>query len=207
MPQPNHPIDDKLLCWKVPAQSQKDAADFVAQIMCEVRRCEPPARRTQFSGSTAWRWTLAGGLATVIVMAFALLSGRMPRLSEQASRLDAPATSDLLVLWEETRQLFPERLAVIEMDNGDTRIALSETPLGLDVPAVFIRLCRPGECRSFITLSGQIIAAFGERFEVIEAANGGIILLSDQKAWSSTTQTGASDGLAIEARLLGSHLL
>lgn len=126
---------------------------------------------------------------------------------ESAAKSPALTTAEALTLWRGVKQLFPENLAAIEIQNGDSTLALSNEPLAGNAPPLLVRLCWRGTCRTFLTVSGQSINAFGLEFEVIEDAEGGVILLSEHSAWTRAEASEDLADLAVDARLLETHQL
>lgn len=203
----NQPLDEQLLRWKLPPLSAEERDRFARQTIRAVReRTGPDLARSPRSPWPTWRWMVMGGCSAGIALLLAVIALKTPP-KESSAPAQASSVAEALTLWRGVKQLFPENLAAIEIQNGDTTLALSDEPLPANAPPLLVRLCRSGTCRTFLTVSGQSIYAFGLKFEVIEDADGGVILLSEHSAWTRAGASGDFADLAIDARLLETHQL
>lgn len=206
-PDPKRSLDGTLARWKLPPQPAEEADAFAENVARAIRRPASPSAERRVVGWPLWGWSLAMGCAVVALMTFVLLPTRPPgEVSVDDQPPVVPAT-DAFAIWQGVKQLFPGRLAVLELQNGETSLAVSEFASAADAAPLLVRLCRAGECRSFVTVSGQEISAFGVRFEVIEGADGGIIVASDRVAWSSHALPDISGEISINARMLEARQL
>lgn len=206
-PDPKRSLDGTLTRWNVPTQQAEDADAFAENVARAIRRLASLSAERRVVGWRRWGWSLAIGCAVVALLAFVLLPTRPPgEITVDDQPPVVPAT-DVFAIWQGVKQLFPGRLAVLELQNGETSLAVSEFAIATDAAPVLVRLCRAGECRSFVTVSGQEITAFGERFEVFEEADGGIIVASDRVAWSNHALADISGEVSIDARVLEARQL
>ena len=98
--------------------------------------------------------------------------------------------------------MFPNQVRAVVQDERGINVVLSETN---DVPAstpLWIRVSEGDRERSFVTFSGQSVQINQERVEVLQDAQGGIILVGDRFFWSSGEPGRALDHLRIQARAL-----
>jgi hypothetical protein len=201
------PLDDQLLRWKLPPVSAGERDRFAQQTIQAIReRTGASLDRSPRSPWPTWRWMVLGGCSAGIALLLAVIALKTPP-GESSAPAQASTVAEALILWRGVKQLFPENLAAIEIQNGDTTLALSDGPLPANAPPLLIRLCLRGTCRTFLTLSGQSINAFGREFEVIEDADGGVILLSEHSAWTSAGASGDFADFDIDARLLETRQL
>lgn len=200
-------LDDQLLRWQLPPLSVEERNQFAHRTVLAIRR----RLRTDSDHDprSLWqlgRWWAAGACAVGIAMLLTVFALKPPP-RESAAQSPALTTAEALSLWRGVKQLFPENLAAIEIRNGDSTLALSNGPLAGNAPPVLVRLCWRGTCRTFLTVSGQSINAFGLKFEVIEDAEGGVIVLSEHSAWTRAEAAVDLADFAIDARLLVAHQL
>ena len=88
---------------------------------------------------------------------------------------------------------FPKDLKFGQTVNVSLRVADTSVPPNSQIG---------NHCSSVVTFSGQEIEMAGKKITVLAAAGGGIILTSDEFAWSSSAPDRAMSGLAIKARAL-----
>jgi hypothetical protein len=203
----HRPLDEKLLRWKLPPLSAEERARFARQTVRAIReRTGTSLGHSQRSVWLTWRWMVMGGCSAGIALLLAIIALKTPP-GKSSAPAQASTVAEALTLWRGVKLLFPENLAAIEIQNGDTTLALSDGPLPVNAPPLLVRLCLHGTCRTFLTISGQSIYAFGREFEVIEDADGGVILVSEHSAWTRAGASGELADLAIDARLLETHQL
>lgn len=206
-PDPKRSLDEWLACWTVPTQRGDDADGFTEKVARAIRHSRRPAAEPHPAGRRFWSWSLASGLAVAVIVALVFWPTRPPGDLSVLDRHPAAPATDAFALWQGVKQLFPGRLAALELQNGKTSLAVSDSLIAPEAAPVFVRFCRASECRSFVTVSGQQIAAFGTRFEVIEEADGGVIVLSDQLAWSSRMSGNVVGEIAVDAHVLEARRL
>lgn len=203
----HRPLDDQLLRWKLPPLSAEERDRFARQTIRAIReRTSASLDRSPRSLWPTWRWMVLGGCSTGLALLLVVIALRTPPRATSAPA-QASTVAEALTLWRGVKQLFPENLAAIEIQNGDTTLALSDGPLPVNAPPLLVRLCLRGTCQTFLTISGQSINAFGREFEVIEDADGGVILLSEHSAWTSAGASGDFADFDIDARLLETRQL
>jgi len=162
----------------------------------EMRPCFTPARnRTRFAA-----WGL--GLATacvVIGLAIEFWPGR-------GSRATTSQLAEAKKYFHELAVLFPNQIQAIVFDQDGPHLILADKADVPDSPAIYVKICGPGDCRSFVTFSGQQIRANGERYEVLASPEGQVMLVGKQGVWSGAQPADSSQGLHIEARQLDAAL-
>jgi hypothetical protein len=102
----------------------------------------------------------------------------------------------------EVESLFPNQVRSISFDPNGAQLSLSEKA---DVPIsqpLFLRICGPSGCRSFVTFSGQSIQVLGHTFEVLADRQGAVIVVGDQRVWSSAEPRETLGEYRVEARPL-----
>lgn len=101
--------------------------------------------------------------------------------------------------YQELEALFPHQLAAIVFDQQGPHLLLAPNP---DVPSgtpLYVKVCGPKGCQSFVTFSGQEIPVNGENCEVLSNGSGEVLLVGNHRVWTGN-DTGAATH--IEARML-----
>jgi hypothetical protein len=138
---------------------------------------------------------LAAGLA-VLCLLLVVLPRKGPR---EAANPDPLAASRLY--FHELEALFPNQIRAIVFDRHGPQLVLADKP---DVPAsppLYVRICGPGGCQSFVTFSGQQIRVNGTDCDVLIDQHGDVLLVGRQWLWSSADPNRHSP-YRIEARPL-----
>ena len=107
---------------------------------------------------------------------------------------------------QELLTLFPHRVRAIIEDERGVRLVLSEQP---DVPSstpLWVRICDPKHCQSAVTFSGQELLLAGEHFEVLENAQGEVMLMGSRSLLWSGDPGNSSAHLRIQVRALAGVL-
>jgi hypothetical protein len=140
------------------------------------------------------------GLALVAVgilvgVAFGLWQGRRVPLEVQQ-------LGQARKYFHEITGLFPNQVQAIVFDEQGAHLVLAEQP---DVPVstpLYVRICGPNGCTSFVTFSGQQIRVNGDVFEVLTDRRGDVLLVGRQSVWSSDQAQARSGPYRIEAKPL-----
>jgi hypothetical protein len=123
--------------------------------------------------------------------------------------METAAAGDILEnakLIQETLVMFPNRVRAIVQDGRGLSLVLSEDD---NVPAstpLYIHICDGKECASVVTFSGQDFQIAGRQMTALSDAQGGIILMGKNFAWSSRERAMAKSNLEIEAKPLTSAM-
>jgi hypothetical protein len=139
-------------------------------------------------------------LATAICVLAAFVIGHW------RGQIKAQATTDVLAnakVVGETLAMFPHQVRAIMEDERGLSLVLSKSD---NVPAstpIYVRICDGKDCSSLVTFSGQEIQIAGQKITVLSDAQGGIILMGNDFAWSSRDRAYAKNGLKIDAKNLG----
>jgi hypothetical protein len=144
---------------------------------------------------------LAWGFATVFCVLIAFAIGHWRGQMER----DASASQDVLTnpkLVQETLGMFPGQVRAIVEDQHGLNVVLSNTN---DVPSsapLYVQVCDGKQCAAVVTFSGQDIQIAGQKMTVLSDAQGGIILVGNDFAWSSSEPAMAKNDLKISAKTL-----
>jgi hypothetical protein len=144
----------------------------------------------------------AWGIATVICILAAFAIGHWRgEIATKAAPANDSLTSAKLI--RETLAMFPNRVRAIVEDERGLNLVLSATA---DVPTsqpLYVRISDGKHSSSIVTFSGQEIQIAGQKLTVLSDAQGGIILMGNDFAWSSREPSFAKSDLKIEAKNLG----
>ena len=133
----------------------------------------PSWRRLTFA-----RLSLAMSIvATCLVIGIALSSWR-----HRSPGLTAGDLATARTYLREMEALFPNQVKAVVFEPSGPRLELAERA---DVSAalpVFVRVCGPDGCRSFLTFSGQQIRLNGDWLDVLVDARGHVLLVGARTA-------------------------
>jgi hypothetical protein len=192
----NPDLDSILKKARTPERSEEFWAEFPQQVARGLNR----ARTDNFRPKQNWFPRLAWGFATAICILAAFA------ISHWRGQTEAKASTDILAnakVVDETLAMFPNQVRAIVQDERGLNLVLSDSA---DVPAsppIYVRICDGKHCSSLVTFSGQEIQIAGQKMTVLSDAQGGIILMGNDFAWSSREPTYAKNDLKIEAKNLG----
>lgn len=194
----NPELDSILKKARTPQPSEEFWAEFPRQVARGLNRARTEnnrAGRNQFP-------RLAWGFATTICImaAFAIGHWRERMATKTASSGDVLADAKVV---RETLAMFPNQVRAIVEDEHGLNLVLSQSD---DVPAsppLYVHISDGKHSSSLVTFSGQEIQVAGQKITVLSDAQGGIILMGDDFAWSSHESSYAKNDLKIEAKNLG----
>jgi hypothetical protein len=192
----NQDLEKKLKGAPGPALESEYLEDFSRIVSAKIRSA-PPRRRPPVAWLPRLAWS--GGIALAcLLVGFAVGHWR--------GRMEVASSGELLEntkLIRETLAMFPNQVRAIVQDDQGMRLVLSQEP---DVPVsapLFVRICDGKHCSSLVTFSGQEIQVAGQKLTVLSDANGGVIIVGNDFAWSSSEPFYAKSGLKIQAKSLG----
>jgi hypothetical protein len=191
---------------------------FPARTTAELkRRAQPaPAQRTadvhvrsHAAMASAWSSTsvfrtvgirpaFALGLAAACV-AFGFMLGLW---KGQRSPAAGPQLAQAQKYYREIQALFPNQLQAIVFDQQGTHLVLAPEPNLPDSPPLYVKICGPAGCESFVTFSGQQIRVNGDVLDVLMDHRGDVLVVGRSLAWSSAHTAANSGPYRIEARAL-----
>jgi hypothetical protein len=166
-------------------QPKRDAASLV----------EPRRFLLLFQARVVW----ALG-ATVVGLAVALVFFALPhpRRLHSGSQLATVGKC-----FREIEALFPNQVRAVVFDERGARIILAEQADVPDSPPLYLKICGPNGCERVVTFSGQQIWVNGDACDVLQDADGNVLLVGDNIAWSSASVNRDMGRYHIEARPLG----
>ena len=109
-------------------------------------------------------------------------------------------------IYREVAALFPDRLQAIVLDERGAQLVLAPDARPPASAPLLVQICHAGRCHSFITFSGRQVALDGRSFEVLADAQGHVLVVGDQLAWSSAEPSRAAGGYRIRAATLEGRL-
>ncbi|MBI3853809.1 MAG: hypothetical protein HY298_26590 [Verrucomicrobia bacterium] len=104
--------------------------------------------------------------------------------------------------FREIEILFPNQLQAIVFDEQGARLILGEKADVPNSPPVYLRICGPHGCQTFVTFSGQQIRVNRDEFDVLLDAKGNVMLVGRRFVWSSASLGSKTSPYRIEARTL-----
>ena len=191
----NSDLKKKLKAARELVLAEDYQTDFSRQVLTNLRSAPPE----QISARNVWRPRLVWGFAATILILAAF------GLGHWRGRVEVAGSSGILEngkLIRETLALFPNQVRAIVQDEHGLKLELAELADVPDSPPLFVRICDGENCFSAVTFSGQEISVAGKKITVLAAADGGIILMGEQFAWSSSAPSATRTGLQIKAKAL-----
>lgn len=189
-------LEKKLKAAQVPARDENYWESFPRVVLAGLRAT--PAKRPMPERPWLPRLAWSGGIAVVcLIIGFAigLRHGRTVQTDSYAF-LQNPR------MLQEVMAMFPNRIRAIVQDQQGVQLVLSDQP---DVPGstpLWVKICDGKKCASLVTFSGQEIQVAGRKLTVLADAQGGVILVGNDFAWSSDQPAGTVHGLQFEAKVL-----
>ena len=198
----NAELDKVLKSAPVPERSADYWQDFPRQVLAALPRGTRRAARLDMPG---WhRLTLARlTLAATVVAACLVIGIALGSWRHRSPGLSASDLATARTYLREMEALFPNQVRAVVFEPSGPRLELAERA---DVSAalpVFVRVCGPGGCRSFLTFSGQQIRLNGDWLDVLVDAEGHVLLVGAQLAWTSGDASAHAGGYRFAARSLG----
>jgi hypothetical protein len=191
----NPELDSILKKARMPEPPKEFWAEFPQQVARELSRSRTGNVRLKQN----WFPRLAWGFAAAICILAAFAIGHW------RGQLEAKASADVLAnakVVRETLAMFPNQVRAIVQDEHGLNLVLSDSA---DVPVstpIYVRICDGKQCSSLVTFSGQEIQVAGQKMTVLSDAQGGIILVGNDFAWSNREPSYAKNDLKIEAKPL-----
>jgi hypothetical protein len=141
-------------------------------------------------------WT-AGLASACIILGFAVVFWHGQASSETARQVAAAKR-----YFQEIAPLFPNQVRAIVFSQQGAQLVLAEKADVPDSPPLFVKVCGPLGCQSFVTFSGQQIRVNGEVCDVLADVRGGVMLVGSKFFWASAQPELAANHLRIEAQAL-----
>jgi hypothetical protein len=169
--------------------------DFPRSVLARMRSTLPRSHRAKYHWMPRLVWG-GGAIFASLAIGFILGNWRAQIGKEAMASVDPLVNAQVV---RETLKMFPNQVRAIIEDKHGLQLVISEKP---DVPAsppLYVRICSGKQCAAVVTFSGQEIQIAGQTLTVLSDAQGGIILVGDDFAWSSRKPTSAKNNLRIEA--------
>jgi hypothetical protein len=189
-------LDSILKKARTPEPPKEFWDEFPSQIARRLN-CE---RMENFQPRRNWFPRLAWGFATAICILAAVAFGHWRGRVETKTSTDVLADAKVV---GETLAMFPNQVRAIVEDGRGLSLVLSKSDNVPGSPPIYVRICDGKHCSSLVTFSGQEIQIAGQKTTVLSDAQGGIILMGNDFAWSSREPSYAKNNLKIEAKNLG----
>jgi hypothetical protein len=193
----NRELEQLLKSAPTPQWPEEYRSQFPRRVMAKIHwrgTANPEAVGTRSTASqtpykTGTRWnaslprlaTLGFGLAAVcIILGFVLGSWHGRR-----GLTDAQELAQARRCYREIAGLFPNQLQGIVFDQQGAKLVLADKPDVPPSPPLYVKICGPAGCNSFVTFSGQQIRVNGDVFEVLVDHRGDVLVVGRNSAWSS----------------------
>lgn len=177
------------LCWdKTRAQSGHDQDDAAAGASLLF-----PAARSNLK----LRLAFALGLAVLL-----LVVAMLHHTANHGSTNFPDTLAANRIYFNELESLFPNQIRAIVFDRQGPHLLLADKPVVPASPPLFLRICGPGGCQSFITFSGQEIQVAGQTLSVLRDGQGKTILMGDHFLWSDNDRIYPDGHWEVEAKSL-----
>lgn len=195
----NAELDKLLKSAPVPDRASEFWEQFpkriTARLHWQANRATVP--ETASRGLSPLAWAL-GAAAVCLVFVFVFVNHQNTNITGETAGQVALAEK----CYREIESLFPNQVQAIVFDETGPRIVLGEKA---DVPAstpLYLKICGLRGCQRVVTFSGQQIQVNGETCDVLQDANGNVLLVGKQLVWSSASLNRETGRYRIEARLL-----
>jgi hypothetical protein len=185
-----------------PERSPEDQAEFPQEVVRHLSRPVYPQAASEKPVPKFPVWAL--GFATACLMVGFML-GRFPDKPAVPPQA-AAQPPEYAKLFKEVASLFPDRLRGVVVRNGEMELILADQP---ELPAsnpLLVEICQAGRCRTVITFSGQKLEVDGHFIEVLAGADDRVIVLADNRVWTSQNPKEVVDGFRINAQFLSAQL-
>jgi hypothetical protein len=193
----NRRLDDLLRHAAPPSRPDDYWNDFPGAVTRALKRGRRDDHALQQARrlKVALRWSMAFAMACLLI-GVALGWNHRRVISERQDLAEARK------LVSELSALFPGQLQAIVMDNGQSQVLLSETPMAGKGLPIFLRVCDEGGCERIITFSGQQVQVNGRPCDVLLDARGHVIVAGSHFVWSSESKQSRAGGVRITGRAL-----
>jgi len=198
-------LDEVLKRRRIPEPSAEEWEEFPRSVTREIRRREgvSSTRAADVAGTSSW-WSrpiiAIAGVAMITVVCALLLGNRQTSANATGGLAEAEK------YYREIAPLFPQQVRAIVFEKQETRLVLAERA---DVPTsapIYLKICGAGECRRFVTFSGQQVRVNGHDLDVLTDAKGGVIVAGPDLVWRSEQRGGRLGEYRIEAERLEARL-
>jgi len=196
----NPELDSILKKARTPERPKEFWAEFPQQVAGGLNRTRTENIRPKRNRFPRLAW----GFATAICILAAFAIGHWRGQVETKASTDVLANTKVV---GETLAMFPNQVRAIVQDERGLNLVLSDSADVPASPSIYVRICDGKHCSSLVTFSGQEIQIAGQKMTVLSDAQGGIILMGNDFAWSSCEPAYAKNDLKIEARNLGSNTM
>jgi hypothetical protein len=189
-------LDSLLKKARTPEPPQKFWAELPQQVARELNRAQTENFRPGRNSFPRLTW----GFATAVCVLAAFVIGHW------RGRMEVKASSDVLAdatVVRETLAMFPNQVRAIVEDEHGLNLVLSQSDDVPTSPPLYVHISDGKHSSSLVTFSGQEIQIAGQKITVLSDAQGGIILMGNDFAWSSHEPSYAKSDLKIEAENLG----
>ncbi len=203
-------LDSILRNARIPQPPEDFWTEMPSQMARQLNRSRMEGVQPIIQPSPARFPRLAWGVATIfcIVTAFGIAHWRGQ--AQREAQREANSSQDVLAnaqFVRETLATFPGQVRAIVEDQRGLNVILSATD---NIPAsspLYVRVCNGKECAAMVTFSGQEIQIAGQKMTVLSDPHGGIILMGNDFAWSSSGPALAKNNLKITAKNLDPNTL
>ena len=198
----NSDLDSILRKARTPQPPEEFWADLPQQVMRQSNR----ARTANDFPRHRIYPRLAWGLATILCVLIAFAIGHWRGQMEKEANLSQDVLTNPKLV-QETLAMFPGQVRAIVEDQHGLNVVLSETNNVPPSAPLYVRVCTGKDCAAVVTFSGQEIQIAGQQMTVLSDAHGGIILMGNDFAWSSSEPTMAKNDWKITAKNLGPNIM
>ncbi|NBV24879.1 MAG: hypothetical protein EBS05_23540 [Proteobacteria bacterium] len=201
----NQELDALLHSAQVPERPAKYWEEFPAAVMGKlpprgVSGAPARADHTPEIPRRLWAWGL--GLATACLLLGFFAGFRRGH----AAGFSAAEVAQGRKIYHELDALFPGRLQTVQLGGQGSQLSLDTEARPPASAPLLVQICHAGECRRFITFSGQRVVFDGDVFEVFADAAGNVLVVGKRFAWTSGAPGQAANGYRIRATTLGEML-
>ena len=201
MSQRDDELNELLRAAPVPARPPEYWEEFPQIITRQLRpRAASGAAVPTASVRHAWAWGL--GLATACLV-FGFFFGFRRGHAVGFSTAEVAQSQKIYL---ELAALFPGRVQTVQLDGRGSQLVLATDAHPPASAPLLVQICHAGECRRFITFSGQRVTLDGETFEVLTDTQGHVLVVGERLAWTSSEPRKAVAGYRIRATTLGEML-
>lgn len=173
---------------KTPNRPAEYWDDFPRQVTTALRRGQGMGQRAEQKTHRPVRLRLAWGLA--FAGAFVLVGFALGFWRGHDAGVNTGQLADVKKYYREIEALFPNQVRAISFDRQGPHLVLSEQADVPRSPALFVKVCGPKGCESFVTFSGQKIKSGGQQFEILADADGKVIVVGDKRVWAGGSDSG-----------------